>query len=166
MKVDLKVFSIAKGRPEVKPGDTITSFRGDKALLIRATRAAAYGLSGKVLVHWLSDEPGVQRQMEYYDKVFDLDVQMVEAEERTVSIEQISDFISMQARRLLTQIETFKVHPSYDTRANLKAEYNKLVGMLSLGLRLNEWEELPGNTRAAVENVREEIESLYKKAGK
>ena len=54
----------------VDPGSTVTSFRGEPATLVRATRAAGVGYSGKVLVEW---QPAGGR-MEYYDRVFDLAV--------------------------------------------------------------------------------------------
>lgn len=43
---------------EVKPGDSLVSFRGERAILIRPTRATAAGKSGKVLVRWV-DRPVV-----------------------------------------------------------------------------------------------------------
>jgi len=178
MKVDLAVYKIGTN-DQVKPGDTITSFRGEKATLIRATRASMPGKSGKVLVQWDENQPNdfdlklgswpPGFQMEYYSNVFDLDVQLVPMappEERTVSIEYISEFIRNEARRLQNRITVFKRHPSYDSRSNLKADYNRLAGMFALGMRLNEWDELPGDTRATVEEAQKQIESLYKKAGK
>lgn len=57
----------------VEPGSTVTSFRGQHAVLVRATRAADAGRSGKVLVDWQAPGPFSGRA-EYYDRVFDLAV--------------------------------------------------------------------------------------------
>lgn len=181
MKVDLAVFKIGTNE-RVNNGDEITSFRGEKATLVRATRASMPGKSGKVLVQWDQNQPSdfdlklgswpPGFQMEYYDKVFDLDVQMVEqppSNERMVSIEYISEFIRTEAMRIQNRIYVFKQHPSYDSRSNLKADYHRLAGMWVMGMRLNDWEELPGDTRAAVNKCEEQVQALYnnkKKAGK
>ena len=178
MKVDLAAFKVDTDE-RVEPGATITSFRGENATLVRATRANMPGKTGKVLVKWDANDPAnfdLQAgawpqgfQMEYYAGVFDLEVRMVEpppASERTVSIDWISETIRSEAKKLRSHITVYKMHPSYNTRANLKVEYNRLAGMFALGLRLNNFDELPGNTREAVNLCQEKIESLYKKAGK
>ena len=60
---------------EVKPGDSLVSFRGERATLVRAVRAQQPGKSGKVLVRWV-DRPVVSgmANLEYYDKVFNVSV--------------------------------------------------------------------------------------------
>ena len=56
---------------EVKPGDTMLDFRGERAVMVKASRARDEYRSGKVVVHWVGNP---QTQCEYYDKVFDLHV--------------------------------------------------------------------------------------------
>lgn len=55
---------------EVKSGETVTDFRGDKATLLYATRARSAYKSGLVCVKWQEKN----FSCEYYDKVFDLKV--------------------------------------------------------------------------------------------
>lgn len=59
----------------VVSGDIVTSFRGERAEFLSATRARTQGKSGKVLVRWL-DSLAVRSsfQAEYYDAVFGLTV--------------------------------------------------------------------------------------------
>jgi len=52
----------------VSVGDTVTSFRGETATLIKLTRPQVSGKSGKVFVKW--DE--LDYTGEYYDSVFNL----------------------------------------------------------------------------------------------
>lgn len=59
---------------EVKSGDCILSFRGEKAVFVCCTRERTNGKSGKVVVTWV----GEKYQLEYYDKVFDLCVKNVQ----------------------------------------------------------------------------------------
>lgn len=54
----------------MKPGDTMLDQDGERAVFVQPTRARTEGRSGKVLVRWVGDDTG--RQMEYYDKVFEL----------------------------------------------------------------------------------------------
>lgn len=70
----LKAFD--KEGNEIKRGDEITDFRGDRATFVMATRESG-SRSGKVVVKW--DKNG--QQYEYYDSVFDLKVKEVPAEE-------------------------------------------------------------------------------------
>lgn len=67
----LKVYDKKTGE-EVKPGDTLTDFRGDKAVFLCATRERIEGKSGKVYVE-LHD--GSRR--EFYDKVYNVIVKDV-----------------------------------------------------------------------------------------
>jgi hypothetical protein len=53
----------------VKPGDTVTDFRGDTATFVRATRAQGGGKTGKVLTR---DANGHEREL--YDRVYNLTV--------------------------------------------------------------------------------------------
>lgn len=55
----------------VKPGESVVSFRGDVATLVRPTRARTNEKSGKVVVKW---EGFNSPELEYYDKVFDLHI--------------------------------------------------------------------------------------------
>lgn len=67
----LKVYD-ERTDEEVKPGDTLTDFRGDKVVFLRATRERIIGKSGKVYV----ELPNGSR-MEFYDKVFNVVVKDV-----------------------------------------------------------------------------------------
>ena len=58
----------------VDEGDTVTSFRGETATFLRATRARITGKSGKVMVRWL-DGNAAGTEGEYYDGVFGLTVE-------------------------------------------------------------------------------------------
>lgn len=63
----LKVYDITTGK-EIKKGDIITNFRGDKETFIMATRASYPGHSGKIIAN----------DIERYDRVFNLIVKEVE----------------------------------------------------------------------------------------
>jgi hypothetical protein len=65
----MKIVHDSDGK-EIEAGDAIYSFKNHRATFVRATRARTPGKSGKVLVEW----PGGGR-FEYYDKVFNLNVQ-------------------------------------------------------------------------------------------
>ena len=67
----LKVYDEKTGL-EVKPGDIVTNFRGEKCTFVQATRARTWK-SGKVVVKL---PQGLS--YEYYDKVFNLIVKEVE----------------------------------------------------------------------------------------
>lgn len=58
---------------DVNPGDTMLDFRGERAILVKATRAKTDNKMGKVVVRWVGDR-NPDRQLEYYDKIFDLTV--------------------------------------------------------------------------------------------
>lgn len=64
----IKVFD-SMGQ-EVSIGETILSFRGEKATILKVTRVRNSRRTGKVYVQW--HEP--ERTGEYYDHVFDLKV--------------------------------------------------------------------------------------------
>lgn len=53
-------------------GDSITSFRGEKAIFLRVTRLPEPGRSAKVLVRW--DLFDSKTEMEYYSTVFNITV--------------------------------------------------------------------------------------------
>lgn len=61
---------------EVHVGETILSFRGEKAEFLRPTRARNGRKSGKVYIRWIGDGP--THTGEYYDSTFDLRVVEVE----------------------------------------------------------------------------------------
>lgn len=69
--VTLKAYKKSTGE-EVKIGDTIIDFRGDKAILVAITRVNEFELggrrSGKVAARWIDRND----YREVYDKVFDL----------------------------------------------------------------------------------------------
>lgn len=56
---------------EMKPGDTMLDFRGERAILIGASRERTQKQSGKVVVKWVGNAGG---ECEYNDNVFDLHV--------------------------------------------------------------------------------------------
>ena len=73
----------------VNSGDTITDFRGDKAIFVKASRPRQPGRTGKVVVRWLAMkgvkagdhsyyDDGRKTTYEYYDTVFDLEVKEIE----------------------------------------------------------------------------------------
>lgn len=60
---------------EIKKGDIITDFRGEKAIFISCTRVSTYGKSGKILVdHDLNGNTPQWELSEYYDKVYNITV--------------------------------------------------------------------------------------------
>lgn len=61
----------------VVSGDVVTSFRGERAEFLSATRARGNGKSGLVQVRWLDSPTGAGRQAEYYDSVFGLTVKEI-----------------------------------------------------------------------------------------
>lgn len=72
----------------VNSGDTVTDFRGDEAVFVKASRLRIPGKSGKVVVRWKAMEgvkagdhsyydDGRTSSYEYYDTVFDLEVREV-----------------------------------------------------------------------------------------
>jgi len=78
---------------EVHPGDIITSFRGESAVLVRLSRPRSEGKSGKVVAQFKHSQENLefnprQAQGEYYDSVFNLTV--VEAEPPTGTNEMVS----------------------------------------------------------------------------
>ena len=88
----------------------------------------------------------------------------ISASEKTISIEMIAELVSQQAKSLRHAVETFKKHPSYDTRKNLLARCNELTGMFHLLLKLNGYKEIPdSDVREQVTYARQAVESLYKK---
>lgn len=71
----MRLVARDKDGNEVKVGDTVTSFRGEKATLTHLTRANEFvkggRRSGKVAVRWNPDDLFTR---EYYDNVFGLTV--------------------------------------------------------------------------------------------
>lgn len=68
----LFAFNATSGEP-VNIGDTVTSFRGEKATVTSLSRAVIPGKSGKVVVRWIEKSSGpTDYESEYYDGVFDL----------------------------------------------------------------------------------------------
>ncbi len=78
----LKAIDEATGK-EVKIGDIVTSFRGERAVLCDITRVNEFhyggGRSGKVVVKWITNDSlaieSYDDTMEYYDGVFNLRVE-------------------------------------------------------------------------------------------
>lgn len=61
---------------EMRPGQTVMDFRGERAKIVMATRARSATKSGKVVVTWVGEDA----QREYYDSVFNLRV--IDTEEK------------------------------------------------------------------------------------
>lgn len=160
MSLELVAFDERTG-VEIKPGADIETFRGDPVKFIEATRERAYGRSGKVLV----EHPNGIRQ-EYYDKTMNIRVGIVDRDDtQTFTIQQIASYVSRHARNLERRVQQFKIHPSYDSRADLKASMNSLSGMFSLMLEMNQYKEIEGSdVRSQVTKARRAVESLYKKS--
>lgn len=59
----------------VKPGDTVTSFRGENAEFVRVARGASLGHSALVEVFWKGTEVSVPTTHTYYAQVFGLSVE-------------------------------------------------------------------------------------------
>jgi hypothetical protein len=76
-KAGLTVKVTREDGSEVQPGDTVTDFRGDTEVFVTATRFRSHelGKTGKVVVGRL----GSPHNREYYDTVFGLKVELVEA---------------------------------------------------------------------------------------
>ncbi|AAN02108.1 gp54 [Mycobacterium phage Barnyard] len=80
----------------------------------------------------------------------------------TITLDMIAHEIDTAATSLSNAVATFKLHPSYDSRANLLARANELSGMFHLALKLNGYNEFSADTRQRVQKAREAVESLYK----
>lgn len=88
----------------------------------------------------------------------------VEPSEKTISIAEIAEVVRGRAVALRHSAETFRSHPSYDTRRNLADRYNEIAGMFSLLLQLNGYNEIKGSdVRLQVTYARTAVESLYVK---
>lgn len=84
-KPALFAYNEKTGQP-VAVGDTVTSFRGEKATVTRLSRAVEPGRSGKVVVRWFEKASGpTDYESEYYDGVFDLVVTDIAPGEYDVS---------------------------------------------------------------------------------
>lgn len=146
---------------EIKRGAKLETLNGEPVKLIEATRERAYGRSGKVLVEHAS---GIRQ--EYYDKVVNIRVGIIDRDDSQVfTIQQIAAYVSNAARNLTGRVESYKIHPSYDSRSDLKATANSISGMFNLLLELNKYKEIEGSdVRLQVTNARRAVESLYKKS--
>jgi hypothetical protein len=152
---------------EVKIGSKIETWRGTPVILKELTRARTEGRSGKIVVEIVNDDdPHMTVHAEYYDKVCNLHVKVYDLDAAPIGITilGIAKVVSQEARHLENRVKVFKVHPSYDSRADLKADANKLTGMFSLLIKLNKYFEVEGSdVRDRVKAAREAVESLYKK---
>lgn len=91
----------------------------------------------------------------------------IAASERTISIAMLAEVVRSRAIGLRHSVETFKHHPSYDSRKNLLGRWNELNGMFSLMLHMNGYKEIPdSDVREQVTYAREAVESLYNKPGR
>lgn len=87
--------------------------------------------------------------------------------ERTISIAMIAEVVRSRAKGLRHSVETFKHHPTYDSRKNLLARWHELNGMFSLMLHMNGYKEIPdSDVREQVTYARDAVESLYNKPGR
>jgi hypothetical protein len=87
--------------------------------------------------------------------------------ERTVSIADIAELVRSRAVGLRHSVDTFKKHPTYDSRKNLLARWNEVAGMFSLLLQLNGYKEIKeSDVREQVTYARVAVESLYGKPGR
>ena len=147
---------------EVAIGTRLKTSRGDSVTLKGLSRQRIPGKSGKIVVEY-----GDGGTMEYYDKVCNLRVDVVDVDKQPVRFDllDIAKIVSQEAKHLENRVKVFKVHPSYDSRADLKADANKLTGMFSLLIRLNKYFEIEGSdVRDNVKAAREAVESLYSKS--
>ena len=91
----------------------------------------------------------------------------IAASERTISIAMIAQIVRTNAIALAHSVETFKRHPSYDTRKSLTGRANELSGMYHLLLKLNGYRTISdSDVEAQVTNARQAVESLYAKPGR
>jgi hypothetical protein len=91
----------------------------------------------------------------------------IASSERTISIDMIAEVVRGRAVALRHSVDTFKQHPSYDSRKNLLGRWNELNGMFHLLLQMNGYKEIPNSdVREQVSYARESVESLYGKTGR
>lgn len=91
---------------------------------------------------------------------------VIAASEKTISIEMIAELVRKRAVSLRHAVNTFKIHPSYDSRKNLLARCNEMTGAFHLMLELNGYKEVPDHdVREQVTYARQAVESLYAKSG-
>lgn len=150
---------------EVAIGTRLQTSRGDSVTLKGLSRQRIPGKSGKILVEY--DDRHGGGTMEYYDKVCNLRVDVVDVDSapKTVTILQLANFVSKAADKVTYRVEQFKVHPSYDSRADLKASMNAVTGMFSMVLELNNYIEIEdSDVRSHVIEARKAVESLYSKS--
>ena len=79
---------------------------------------------------------------------------------------KMCDFIRTKAIGLTARVNTFKKHPTYDSRADLKIAMHELDGMFNLALAMNKYNPLGNDLREQVTYAREAVESLYGKPGR
>lgn len=80
------------------------------------------------------------------------------------TIADIAAIVSKEAKHLENRVRVFKSHPSFDSRADLKAQANKLTGMFSLLIQMNKYFEIEGSdVRDHVRAARAAVQSLYQK---
>lgn len=160
---NLKLVAYDEGTgKEVAIGTKLQTFRGDVVTLKSLSRSRIPGKSGKIVVEY-----GDGGTMEYYDKVCNLRVDVVDVDSapKTVTILQLANFVSKAADKVTYRVEQFKVHPSYDNRADLKASINAVTGMFAMVLELNNYIEIEdSDVRSHVIEARKAVESLYSKS--
>jgi hypothetical protein len=80
------------------------------------------------------------------------------------TIADMAAIVSKEAKHLENRIRVYEAHPTFDTRADLKASANKLTGMFSLLIQMNKFWDIEGSdVRKHVEAARAAVEQLYKK---
>lgn len=85
------------------------------------------------------------------------------ANEQEKTFNKMCEYINTRAIGLVGRVDTFKKHPSYDSRADLKIAMHELDGMFNMALAMNKYEPLNNGVREQVTNARRAVESLYKK---
>lgn len=80
------------------------------------------------------------------------------------TIEDVAAIVSKEAKHLINRVKVFEAHPSFDSRADLKASANKLTGMYSLLIQMNKFWEIEGSdVKENVKTARAVVELLYAK---
>jgi len=85
----------------------------------------------------------------------------------TILSSELVEIVERNANNLINRVRVFKAHPSYDSRAELKATANSLTGQFNLVHRLNGFWEIVddegNNLRTLVNDAKRAVESLYDK---
>ena len=85
-----------------------------------------------------------------------------------VPLEKLEDILREEATGLINAVETFKRHPSYDSRKALRDRSNQLTGMYVMLIRANNYQRTPNGDEIRTEVARAQIavKKLYDKQKK